>query len=447
MNTTEALGFLPPQAIELEEVILGACMLDEDALISTMGILTPDMLYKPVNVEIFKAICRLSAQNKPVDILTVTEQLKTSETLEEVGGSYYVSGLTDRVGSSANIEYHCRIVQQKYFSRKLIEISYNSVKEAYKDSGDILELMDDTAKKIISLLQVEGTPNVEPANRITKAIAQIERAMQTGNHITGIKSGINDIDKITGGWQNQDLIVIAARPGAGKSALALEFARSAVLNNVPTWYFSLEMSDTQLAMRELGREARVRYSKLRKGEIDRLDFNGIMGFVDELSNRPLYVDSSSRLSISILRTKLLKAIHEKGIKFAIIDYLNLMESEIRSTNTVDKISEICKELKRLAKQLDIPIILLAQLNRDVEKETDKRPKLHHLKGSGAIEEYSDMVMFLYRPAYYHKDPNVPCMEPNTLYIEIAKHKQGAVGDVKTYCEIEKNIITDWTEQF
>lgn len=441
-NGYEVMGLMLPQAKDVEQVILGACMLDKGALISALSIMDSEMFYDGFNGAIFKAIKHLSDQNKPVDIITVVSELKENKQLPE-SGAWYISGLTDHVSSVANIEYHCRIVQQKYLSRKLIEICHKTAKEAYEDVCDILELLNDTAKKIINLQQIESTSIIEADGRIVGSMAKIITATTSGNTTTGIPSKLQGLDKIIGGWQNQDLIVIAGRPGAGKSAVAINFAINA---GVPVYMFSLEMSDVQIGMRELGMLSNIKYSKLNRGEINHMDYNHVVTVSEIAKNRPFYVDSSSKLNISILRTKIIKAINEKGIKLVIIDYLNLMGSESRSINMADKISEIVMEIKRMAKQFEIPIILLAQLSREVEKEGDKRPKLHHLKSSGAIEEYSDIVLLLYRPAYYYKESK-PGDEPNTLYIDIAKHKQGAVGEVKVFCEIEKNLISDFPELF
>mgnify|MGYP003342738726 CR=1 FL=1 len=435
---------LQPQATELEELVLGAMMLEKDAVMTVLSILKAEMFYNGNYQHIYRSIEKLFYSGHPVDISTVANQLKSNGLLESVGGVHEVAQLTNRVGSAANVDYHSRIIYQKWLSREMIRISNLTIKDCYEDTTDILKLIEETAKQILFLSDIEATPNIDPSHRITKALQQIELAKKQGL-ITGIRTGLTDIDKITGGWQKQDLIVIAARPGAGKSALAIKFATEAAMADFPTIMFSLEMSETQIAMRELASEVRLKYSKLRKGEIDDWEQKRVIENFVNITDRKFFVDSSSKLSINILRTKLLKAISEKGIKLCIVDYLNLMEGDNnRNHSTADKISEICKELKRTAKQFNIPIILLAQLNRDVEKEGDKRPKLHHLKSSGAIEEYSDMVMLLYRPAYYQKEN---CDKPNSLFIDIAKHKQGATGDVEVYCEIEKNIISDLELKF
>lgn len=430
-------GKMQPQALELERLVLGAMMLERNGCVAAISFLRPEMFYHEHHQLIFKAINRLFNNHNPVDIETVTSQLRTDGVIDLVGGAFSIAELTNRVGSAANIEYHCLIIHQKWIARELIRIGSTTIQKGYEDTTDIFELVEDSAKQIISLSQLESTPDTTPSARITKAIKQIQLAKETGNVVTGISSGLYKVDKIIGGWQKQDLIVIAARPGAGKSALAIFFAAQASVEN-PVLMFSLEMSDTQIAMRELAMANRLKYSRLRKGEVDSIDMKNIMN-TGNIEQRNFYVDSSSKLSIAILRSKLMKAIYEKGIKLVVVDYLNLMEGESNNQNTVDKVTEITKQLKRIAKQFDIPIILLAQLNREVEKESDKKPQLHHLKSSGAIEEYSDVVLLLFRPAYYQKEK---CETPNLLMIDIAKHKQGSTGGVEIYCEIEHNVFAD-----
>lgn len=444
-------GKLQPQARDLEEAVLGACMLEQECLLNVLAVLKFDMFYVSAHQHTFKAISSLFQANKPVDILTVCDELRKMGELESVGGAFWVSELTNNVASAANVEYHARIIYQKYLSRELIRIGSDVIKRAYSDETDIFELIDETSKNLLFISDVKSNPDAEPSKRYEKAINKISLAMQNGNSITGIASKLTELDKLTGGWQDEDLITIACRPGGGKTALAIKLATSAAEENVPTWMFSLEMSDTQIAMRELGMSSQLKYAHLRKGQINRDEFMQMTDKLDVLCNQPFYVDSASHLNIQTFRSKLVKAIYEKGIKFAIVDYVNLMEGDAGTKyfSPTDKISDITRELKRCAKQFHIPIVLLAQLNRDVEKETDKRPKLHNLKSSGAIEENSDIVLLLYRPAYYDKnavDENGNS-EANSLYIDVAKHKQGGTGEIKTYCEIEKNIIKDFPVPF
>ena len=441
-------GKVPPQAKDLEESVLGAMMIEKVGLLKVFGILTAEMFYFDAHKKIFKACQDLFQKSSPVDILTVTSNLRSNGELENVGGAYFVAELTSSVASAANIEFHAYVVYEKYIQREIIKLSSQAVKSAFEDTVDCFELLKDMTRELLNLQNVKSQKNTDPSYRANKAIQQIELAMN-GKELMGVPAGLSAIDTLTGGWQNQDLIVIGARPGAGKSALAITLAKNADVAGFPTWIFSLEMSDTQIAMREIGMASNIKYSRLRTGKISDSEFTDVVAKLDEVANSKIYVDSESRLNTSVLIAKLSKAIMEKDIKLAIVDYLNLMDSETKSSNRYEKITNIVCDLKRAAKQLDIPIILLAQLNRDVEKQTDKRPQLHHLKDSGAIEEYSDIIMLLYRPAYY--DENAVDAEGNSekdvLYIDIAKHKQGATGDVKLYCEIDKNIIKDINTPF
>jgi len=437
-------GRIPPQAREFEELVLGAIMLERDGIYKVAEMISPEMFYVEAHQKIYKAIQNLFGRYAPIDIITVTEELRNLGELDKVGGAYFVTGLTTRIASSANIEYHCSIIVQKFKQRELIRVCSQIVKNAFDDTTDVFELIDFAASETLKLHNVSGTKNTEPHFRVIKAIRQIESAMNS-KEITGVPSGLIEVDKLTGGWQNEDLILVAGRPGAGKSAVALQYARAAAMRGFPVWMFSLEMSDAQIGLRELAMESGMKYSKMRTGRITDDEFTEVVKATDNICNYPFFLDSDSRLNIVQLRAKLTKAIHEKGIRLAIIDYLNLMETDSVNRNKYEKVTELVKELKRTAKHLGIPIILLAQLNREVEKEVDKRPRLHHLRDTGALEEYSDIVQLLYRPAYYnlHAVDEDGGSDTNTLYIDFGKHKQGATGIVKLYCEIEKNIIKDW----
>lgn len=461
----EIHGKMPPQAIELEEAVLGACMLERDAVHVALGVLTSEMFYKEENKKVFQAIVDLFHRGNPVDQLTVSEQLRKDGNMELVGGAYYVSELTNRVASGANVEYHSRIVHQKFIGRELIRICTNVTRDAFDDTTDTFELLENATKDFLKLDNVQGGGNLEPHHRVTLALAQIEKAMQNKS-VTGVPSGSREIDLLTGGWQNQDLITVGARPGAGKTAWIIWLARNAAsvietneLNDefhpFPTVVFSLEMSKTQIAIRELGMDNSIKYSKLRTGKINDDEFQRIVFGTEKIQDCPVYYDDDSFLTPTLLRSKLLKLKSEKNVRFCIIDYLNLMKYDGSSkVSRYDQISDIVRDTKRIAKELDIPIVLLCQLNREVEKESkDKRPRLHHLRDAGTIEEASDIVMLLYRPGYYmDKIPDFPRMdangepEDNAFYIDFAKHKQGATGDVKLYTEIEKNIFRDWNVQ-
>lgn len=458
----DSIGKIPPQARDIEEAVLGACLLERDAVYAALGILLPEMFYVDAHGKVFDVIKDLFNRGNPVDQLTVVEALRKSGSIDSVGGAYAVMELTNRVASGANVEYHSRIIHQKFIARELIRISAELTRDAFDDTADIFELLERATREFLKLDNVSGGGNLEPHHRVSLALAQIEKAMQNKN-VTGVPTGSNAIDSLTGGWQRQDLITIGARPGAGKTAFVIWLARNAAefcetiegetVRPFPVAFFSLEMSKTQVAMRELGMDNSVKYSKLRTGKISEDEFQQVVFGTSRIEDCPVYVDDDSILTPMLLRSKLLKMKNEKGVQLAIIDYLNLMKFDgDKRTTRYDQVSEIIREVKRIAKELDIPIILLCQLNRDVEKDskTDKRPRLHHLRDAGTIEEASDIVMLLYRPAYYMENiPDFPKHnalgepEDNAFYIDFAKHKQGATGEVRLYTEIEKNIFRDW----
>ena len=440
-------GKLPPSSVELEEAVLGAMMLEKDGFLVAISILRAEMFYVEANQSIFEAMLKLFGKNRPIDLLTVVDQLRNDGKIDEIGGALTITELTNRVTSTANIEFHCRIIYQKYLGRELIKIGNRAIKDGFDDTKDILEVIDEISRTVLLLSNVESTPNTEPVNRMMNVMNTIEKAMVSGKTLTGVPCGYRDIDIITGGWQDEDLIVIAGRPGMAKSAVALNFATNAAEQGFPTYFFSLEMSDTQLALREIASKTNIKYSKLRKGEIDQVELASVAKQAEFISNIPLYVDSTPSLNITTLRAKIMKAIHEKNIKLVVIDYLSYLEndSKFKGQSTADSITETIKELKKIARQFKLPIILLSQLNREVEKEASKRPQLHHLKSSGGIEEGADLVMLLYRPSYYDEKAKDQYnnSEENSLYVDMAKHKQGATGEVKLWVDIGKNIIKDW----
>jgi len=445
-------GKLPPQAVDLEQAVLGACLLEKDAVYAALGILMPDMFYIDKHQKIFEVIRELFNHSNPVDQLTVCDALRKRGWMEIVGGAYEISELTNRVASGANVEFHARIIYEKYIAREMIRISAEVIKKSFDEVSDVFDILTQSTRQFLNLDRVSGTGNIEPHHRVSLALAQIEKAMQNKS-VTGVPSGSSTMDALTGGWQKQDLITVSGRPGSGKSGFIIWIARNAGMNNFPTVMFSLEMDKTQIAMRELGMDNQLKYSKLRTGRITDDEFQQVVFGTSRIEDCPVYMDDDPILSPMILRSKLLKLKNEKNVQMAIIDYLNLMKYDGNpKVSRYDQISEIVRDVKRIAKELDMPIIMLCQLNRELEKEskTDKRPRLHHMRDAGTIEEASDVVMLLYRPAYYmDKIPEFPRHnadgepEDNAFYVDFAKHKQGATGEVKLYTEIEKNIFRDW----
>ncbi|MBX7205832.1 MAG: replicative DNA helicase [Bacteroidia bacterium] len=429
-------GKLPPQALELEEAVLGALMIEKNALSVVLDILKADYFYKDSHQLIFKAILGLFDKSEPVDILTVTNQLRLDGTLEICGGPYYITQLTNRVASAANIEFHARIIQQKFIQRELIRISGEVQRDAFEETTDVFDLLDQTENKLYQLTEGNISNSSEKVDSILKeAIKQIESLKGHEDGLTGIPSGFTALDRLTSGWQKSDLIILAARPGMGKTAFVLGMARNAaVIGNNPVALFSLEMSSIQLVNRLIASETNLEAEKLKKGQLREDEWVQLNKMVGKLSEAPIFIDDTPALSIFELRAKCRKLKSQHNIQLVIIDYLQLMRGdESRSGgNREQEISYISRSLKALAKELNIPVIALSQLSRAVEtRGGDKRPMLSDLRESGSIEQDADMVSFIYRPEYYGFNDD---QEGNSLVgiaeIIVAKHRNGATDTVK-----------------
>lgn len=432
---TNEIGKLQPQAVELEEAVLGAMLLEKDALSTVIDVLSPESFYKEQNGIIFKAIYNLFNKSEPVDILTVTQELKRTGELEIVGGSFYVSSLTNRIASAANIEYHARIVAQKYLQRELIRISTDTIKSAYEDSTDVFELLDSTTQHIFQILDSNvRKQHAGMTSLIAQAINEIEAAAAQTDGLLGVPSGFTALDRITGGWQKSDLLILAARPGMGKTAFVVTMAKNAAVEfNKPVAIFSLEMSSLQLVKRLIASETEISQDKILKGNLDNHEFVQLNERIKKLSVAPLYIDDTPALSIFELRAKARRLKEQQNVQLLIIDYLQLMSGGPDSKgNREQEISQISRGLKSLAKELEIPIIALSQLSRQVENRPggSKRPQLSDLRESGAIEQDADMVMFIYRPEYYGlevDENNQPTK--GRAEIIIAKNRHGSIVDV------------------
>ncbi len=428
-------GKLPPQAIELEEAVLGAIMLEKDALASIIDIIRPEAFYKEAHQVIFAAITRLFARTEPIDILTVTNELKFSNELDVAGGPFYIAQLTNRVASAANTEYHTRIILQKFIQRELIRISSDVIKDAYEDTTDVFKLLDKAENELFSVGENNLRRNYTGMESLVRdAVKTIESAKKNQNTFTGVGSGFTELDRTTSGWQPSDLIIIAARPGMGKTAFVLTVARNAAIDfNKPVAIFSLEMASIQLVTRLISAEAQVPGDKLRKGDIESEEWDHLMSRITPLMNAPIYIDDTPSLSIFELRAKARRLKAQHKIEMIIIDYIQLMSAGLErgSGNREQEISTISRSLKSLAKELSIPVIALSQLNRSVEARPNKKPLLSDLRESGAIEQDADMVLFIYRPEYYQQDVG-PDGE-NTqgkAELSIAKHRNGALKEVQ-----------------
>jgi len=438
-------GKLPPQARDLEEVVLGAIMLEKKAFDVANEILKPECFYVEAHQKIFTAMRELANKNMPIDMYTVVEELKVREEIDFVGGPYYITKLTHSVVSSANIDAHARIVDQKFIQRELIRHSGDIIGDAYEYSKDVFDLLDQSESKLFEITNGYLKKNFEEIGAVlVDAIKRIEDLRNSNEDITGVPSGFPSLDRITYGWQPTDLIILAARPSVGKTAFALNLARNAALHPTkPTavGFFSLEMSSAQLVQRILSAESEIMLEKISRGKMEEHEMKQLYKKgIERLTNSKIFIDDTAALNIFELRAKCrrLKNMHNVGI--IIIDYLQLMSgSGDRNSNREQEISKISRDLKSLAKELKVPIIALSQLSREVEKrkETNKIPQLSDLRESGAIEQDADLVMFLFRPEYY--DITTNDMGENIqgeTRVKIAKHRNGSLETIKLRAKLE-----------
>ncbi len=428
---------LPPQAVEIEEAVLGALLIDKDAISSVIDILKAKSFYVEAHQKIYECIQGLFANSKAIDLLTVTENLKKLGILAEVGGPFYLTQLTNRVASAANIEHHAHIVAEKYILRELIRTSNQVIRDAYEDTTDVFDLLDRTEQSLFEITEQNVSRNFEQMTSLVpsalKKIDETRNSDQKG--IVGIPSGFTELDSITAGWQRSDLIIIAARPAMGKTAFTLALGRNAAVDhNMPIAIFSLEMSALQLVNRLMSGEAHIPGEMLKKGTLDDNVWNQLTKKVEKLSSAPIYIDDTPGINIFELRAKCRRLKMQYDIQMIIIDYLQLMSgTSDKKGNREQEISSISRSLKGIAKELNVPVIALSQLSRAVEtRGGDKKPMLSDLRESGAIEQDADMVLFLYRPEYYgfdQDDQGNPTA--GVAEVIIAKHRHGAIGTIRT----------------
>lgn len=427
-----SFGRVLPQALDLEEAVLGAVMMDKDGLSAINSILRKESFYLDANQVIFEHMEALFKNSQPVDLLTLTEALRKSNKLEEIGGINYLMKLTNRVASAANIEFHARIVAQKFVQRELIKVSTLTIKDAFEDTKDIFDILDAAEQNLYEITDKNISRSFESLRSLVvqtrDEIEQISQNQQDG--ITGVPTGFTELNKMTGGWQPTDLIILAARPGMGKTAFVLSLARNAALEGTGVAVFSLEMGNTQLVQRLLAMECEINNEKIRKGTMDESEWTQLNAGVERLAELPIYIDDTPGINIYELRAKCRRLKNNHNIGMIVIDYLQLMTAGGKESkgNREQEISAISRALKGLAKELGVPVIALSQLSRAVESRGgSKRPMLSDLRESGAIEQDADMVTFVYRPEYYKvEDPEVP---PGASEIIIAKHRNGSVGSV------------------
>jgi len=452
--STMVYGKVPPQAKDLEEAVLGAIMLEKSAFDTVVEILKPECFYTDGHQRIYRAMQGLQQKNQPIDILTVVEELKSREELEMVGGPYYVTKLTNAVVSSANIEAHSRIILQKFIQRELIRISGEIISDSYEDSTDVFDLLDDAESKLFEITNNHLRKNFDSIDTVlVKTVQRIEDMRHRNEDITGVPTGFSSLDRVTYGWQSTDLIILAARPSVGKTAFALNLARNACLHATkptPIAFFSLEMSAGQLVQRILSAESEIWLEKIARGKLEEHEMKQLYAKgIQRLAKAPMFIDDTAALNIFELRAKCRRLKNKHNIGMIIIDYLQLMSgSNDRNSNREQEISKISRDLKGLAKELQVPIIALSQLSREVEKrgakDGNKIPQLSDLRESGAIEQDADMVMFLYRPEYYDITAN-EFGESNKgeTHVRIAKHRNGTLETVKLRALLHIQKFTEW----
>ncbi len=433
-------GKLPPQAIELEEAVLGAMMLENQKLAEVIEIISqPDCFYLDANQKVYAAILSLFKKGGVVDMLTVTEELRLNGNLDAVGGAYYITKLTYAVVSSANVEYHARIIVQKFIQRELIRMSSSLISKAYEETTDVFDLLDLAEQNLYEISDQYLRKNFTDLTTILDgALKEIEHQTKNKEDFIGVPAGYNVLDHITGGWQKTDLIILAARPSVGKTAFAINLLMNAAMHQekpCSVAFFSLEMSTRQIVKRMLSSYSSIEMEKITKGNMQAFEMEILKDKSEKLKESKMFLNDQAALNIMQLRAECRRIKQKHGLDMIVIDYLQLMtHSDLnKNNNRENEVSKISRDLKALAKELEVPIIALSQLNRSLEnrKETNKIPQLSDLRESGAIEQDADMVMFLYRPEYHgiSESPTGEQIEAGLTMLKIAKHRNGSLENL------------------
>jgi replicative DNA helicase len=434
MNSIAETGKLPPQAVDIEEAVIGAMLLEKNAVNDAIDILQPESFYKPAHQKIFATILELFANSESIDILSVSERLRKKGELQLVGGPGYIAQLTNRIASAAHIEYHARIISEKFILRSLIEVSSEVIKNSYDETKDVFNVLNEAEEGLFKIAEGNLKKSYgKIGDLVQEAMEEIQKASENSDGVSGVPSGFTDLDRLTSGWQKSDMIVLAARPGMGKTAFVLSMAKNtAVQFGQGVAIFSLEMSSVQLTKRLMAMETGISSEKLRKGFTSQDDWDLLHSRINALAEAPLFIDDTPALSIFELRAKCRRLKMQHDIKLVIIDYLQLMNAGSKSGNREQEISTISRSIKEIAKEINVPIIALSQLSRSVEtRGGDKRPMLSDLRESGAIEQDADMVLFIYRPEYYGLIEDENGMPTEGIgEIIVAKHRNGSLDTVR-----------------
>jgi len=433
-RTQEAGGRVPPQAVDVEMAVLGAMLIEKGAIAKAIEILDDSSFYKPAHQRIFAAMIALFERSEPVDLITLIDELRRRGELEKVGGEYYLTELTTRVTTAANMEYHAHIVLEKALMRQLISASSEMASRAYHETEDALDLLDEAEQKVFQISEQRMKKNFVSMNTAVHSTMEMLESIH-GKHsgVTGVPSAFTELDNITGGFQKSDLIVVAGRPSQGKTALVLSVARNAsILHDIPIGFFSLEMSSQQLVLRLICAEARVDAHSVRTGRLPEDEWRKLSTSIGKLYKAKILIDDTPALSALEIRAKSRRLKVEHNVGMIIVDYLQLMQGPKNAQSREQEISSISRSLKALAKELNIPVVALSQLNRALELRGDKRPVLADLRESGAIEQDADVVIFVHRPEMFGIDIDPETKEPTEGMAEliVGKQRNGPTGAVR-----------------
>ncbi|GAB4269400.1 MAG: replicative DNA helicase [Candidatus Promineifilaceae bacterium] len=428
---TTSIERLPPHNLEAEEAVLGALLIDPDAIFDVAGFLRPEHFYRNANRWVYEAILSLSDRREPVDLVTLTDELRRHEQLEEIGGEPYVIGLINAVPTAVNVTSYARVVEATAVRRQMLQAAGTIANLAYEEAEDIAVVMDRAEQALFSISEERTTRDLVPIKQIAREyLERIEQLHARGDDVIGVPTGFTDLDRLLGGLNKSDLIILAARPGMGKTSLQNAIALTAANRfGKRVAIFNLEMSGEQLVQRMISAETRIDSQRLRRGQLADHEWPIFMEAIGRLSETRLFIDDTPSITPMQLRTKCRRLYAEQGLDLIIIDYLQLMQAERSTNNRVQEISEISRALKGLARELDVPVLAAAQLSRAVEQRQDKRPMLSDLRDSGSIEQDADIVMFIYRDEYYNPDTTE---RPNIAEVHIAKHRHGPTGQVDLY---------------
>ena len=422
---------LPPHSAEAEEAVLGSLLIDPDAIFDVSNFLKPDSFYRVKNKWIYEAILSLNERREPLDLITITEELRRREQLEEVGGEAYVIGLINAVPTSINAESYGRVVEATAVRRAMIKAASEIANLAYNEAEDINIVIDRAEQSLFSISEERTTRDLVPVKQIaSEYLERIQELHARGDDVIGVPTGFTDLDRMLGGLNKSDLIIVAARPGMGKTSLQNAMALTAARRyGKRIALFNLEMSGEQLVQRMIAAETKIDSQRLRRGDLQEHEWPIFMEAIGRLSETRIFIDDTPSITPNQLRTKCRRLYAEHGLDLVMIDYLQLMQTERATNNRVQEISEISRALKGLARELDVPVVAAAQLSRAVEQRQDKHPQLSDLRDSGSIEQDADIVMFIYRDEYYNHDTSE---RPNIAEITIAKHRNGPTGTIDLY---------------